>query len=252
MLCFVLCVQIKTGWKSHKKSGHQTNGGLTLSVRGSTLDVRFWRLKSVPALKELNISNGRRPVTSVFKCRRKSWLIHIIRMIPNWKNPLVSIVYTNIFQRFKGYCLFIIYHAGPTSGQRYCNATAKWTRWSRSTDISIQHRRNIGPAFMTLAKHWDNVEVVWLYGSAIIVCPVIFSRYCSTLWLPSKHSTDVVLILGPRRRRWPNIKTTLVECTVLAGWRPGCRGNLADWYLDTSVAWSIGTCSTPGIVRSTR
>ena len=32
---------------------------VTLPMRGSTSDVRFWRLKSIPALKEWNIYNGR-------------------------------------------------------------------------------------------------------------------------------------------------------------------------------------------------
>ena len=32
-------------------------------VRGSTCDVRFWRLKSIPTLKELQMYNSRRPLT---------------------------------------------------------------------------------------------------------------------------------------------------------------------------------------------
>ena len=35
----------------------------TISARGPTLDVRFWRLKSVPALKEYNLYNDCRPIT---------------------------------------------------------------------------------------------------------------------------------------------------------------------------------------------
>ena len=36
------------------------------TAQWSTLDARFWRLKSTPALEELNISKGRRPLTLVF------------------------------------------------------------------------------------------------------------------------------------------------------------------------------------------
>ena len=35
---------------------------LIYSVRGLTLKVRLWRIKSIPALKEYNIYNGRRPI----------------------------------------------------------------------------------------------------------------------------------------------------------------------------------------------
>ena len=40
---------------------------------------------------------------------------------------------------------------------------------------------------------------------------------------PSKHGTfDVVFMLGQRRRRWANIKTTLVKRMVFTGY--GCPG----------------------------
>ena len=33
----------------------------------------------------------------------------------------------------------------------------------------------------------------------------------------TRHSINVVLMLGQRRRRWANIKTTLIECVMLTG-----------------------------------
>ena len=36
---------------------------MSVSARGSTFDVRFWRLKSIPALKELQMYNSHRPLT---------------------------------------------------------------------------------------------------------------------------------------------------------------------------------------------
>ena len=42
---------------------HIVGEDLTRSVRGSSLDVRIIRLKTIPALKELKKYNGRRPIT---------------------------------------------------------------------------------------------------------------------------------------------------------------------------------------------
>ena len=63
-----------------------------------SIDVRFWRLKTIPTIKEKNY--GSRSITYVFKWNRKSWLRHLCWFqIEN--NPLVFMVYTNIFQRRK-------------------------------------------------------------------------------------------------------------------------------------------------------
>ena len=48
----------------------QTASELTLSARGSTSDVRL-SLKSIPALKELNIYNGRRYHKTGIKMKQK-------------------------------------------------------------------------------------------------------------------------------------------------------------------------------------
>ena len=64
-------------------------------------DSRVWRLS--PQWKNSNIHNGRRPITYVFKWSRKSTWTYNYDDLKLKKNPLFSIIYTNIFQRWKGW-----------------------------------------------------------------------------------------------------------------------------------------------------
>ena len=61
----------------HGNTKPQGSEIFTFTARGSTLDVRFLRLKSITALKGHNIYNGRTPITEVFKWSKKRWLIHL-------------------------------------------------------------------------------------------------------------------------------------------------------------------------------
>ena len=68
-----------------------------------------------------------------------------------------------------------------------------------------------------------------LYIAVLLVSigqsPVIV-RYVCMVHIPAntRHSPDTVLMLGQRRRRWPNIETVLVECLVFAGMEPVSTG----------------------------
>ena len=64
-----------------------------------------------------------------------------------------------------------------------------------------------GPAY---SKHW--AQLVWWFPSQGEWSPVWVISPAHT-----KHSTNVVLILGQRLRRWPNIRTTLCERLMCAG-----------------------------------
>ena len=68
-------------------------------MREAILDVRFRRLNST-RIERANISNSRRPIG--IQMKRKE-LTKTFMRISNWKNPLVSMVYTKIFQRSKGW-----------------------------------------------------------------------------------------------------------------------------------------------------
>ena len=59
---------------------------LTLSARRTTFYVRVWRQKSNPALKELTIYNGRRPITYGLQIKQKE-LTKSFRTFSNWKRP---------------------------------------------------------------------------------------------------------------------------------------------------------------------
>ena len=63
-------------------------------------DVRFWRIKTLPGLKELKKYNGRRPITQVFKRSEKNQDIYNDLKLK--KKTLISTVYTKIFQGYKG------------------------------------------------------------------------------------------------------------------------------------------------------
>ena len=93
MALFVLLAEFIEHFFNHIYQNCINNSdALTLSVRGSTLDVRFWHQKSIPTLK---IYSGRRSLTYVLKWSRMSYLRHL------WwfqiEKTLCSLgVYTNI------------------------------------------------------------------------------------------------------------------------------------------------------------
>ena len=58
---------------------------------------------------------------------------------------------------------------------------------------------------------YPSYVVAWGLKSRISLCK------CVNYTANTVHSTNVGLMLGQRRRRWPNINPTLVECTVFAG-----------------------------------
>ena len=60
------------------------------------VDVRFSRVKTVPALKKKNIYNGRRPITYIVGIQMKRE--ELTNTFQN-KNPLVFMVYMKICQR---------------------------------------------------------------------------------------------------------------------------------------------------------
>ena len=73
----------------------------------SALTVRFWRLKTVPALKELKKCSGRRPIDRPIQTKRKELTINL------WgfqieKRPMV---YANIFQHKHILYLWQVYHS---------------------------------------------------------------------------------------------------------------------------------------------
>ena len=58
----------------------------------TSVDVRFWRLKSIPRCKSRSISNGRRPITGIQMNQKE--LTKTVMMISSWKNtPLASKVF---------------------------------------------------------------------------------------------------------------------------------------------------------------
>ena len=64
-------------------------------IKYMTINVIFWRMKSVLALKQLcNIG---------INMKRKKELSETFMIISNWKTPLVSMVYTKTFQGCKRY-----------------------------------------------------------------------------------------------------------------------------------------------------
>ena len=66
---------------------------------GPSVDVRFWRLKANPALKEMKKCNDLRPIITGIQMNQKEPTKTSIMTIPNSKIPLGSIVCKNIFQR---------------------------------------------------------------------------------------------------------------------------------------------------------
>ena len=62
----------------------------------TSTDVRFWRLKSIPALKELKFYIGIWPIAYSIQMKRKK-LTKTCMMISNWKNPLVFMVVQTYF-----------------------------------------------------------------------------------------------------------------------------------------------------------
>ena len=51
----------------------------------------------------------------------------------------------------------------------------------------------------------------------------------------TRHSANADLMLGQRRRRWPNIKSALAECLVIAG---ECEREVA--VTSTLVRYKLG------------
>ena len=64
------------------------------------------------------------------------------------------------------------------------------------------------------------------------------ARFCVTPVFPPnpRHWSDVVLMLGHRRRRWPNIKPTLAQCLMFCWvvvW------SSSGWWTNKSIRWTL-------------
>ena len=77
-----------------------------------------------------------------------------------------------------------------------------------------------------------------------IYCTSIFGemKHTNTIAASTKREANVVLLLGRRRRRWPNIKTLLAQCLVFAGigsrqLRPEVTAPTTPLLLFRSQAW---------------
>ena len=68
----------------------------------TSVDVRFWRLKSTPHWKSGHISNGRRPITFRYSDEAEKANEDIYDDLKLKKTSLVSMICTKIFQSFKG------------------------------------------------------------------------------------------------------------------------------------------------------
>ena len=70
----------------------------------TSVDVRFWRIKSVHAVEKKKISNGHRLITRSDNMGiQMKWkeITKTFMLISSWKPPLVSTVYTNFFSTLR-------------------------------------------------------------------------------------------------------------------------------------------------------
>ena len=65
------------------------------------VDVRFWRLKTVAAVKQLKYLQWAYSHNIGMQMKQKD-LTKTFTMISNWTKTLVALVYTKVFQRRKG------------------------------------------------------------------------------------------------------------------------------------------------------
>ena len=113
----------------------------------------------------------------------------------------------------------------------YCQTLAELNRNPSKQDIFTQYWVNVGPPSAALALHYNTIGS--FNGSCGMRGMYRLSAYRrrSCVACPfsanTRHWTNVGLMLGQRRRRWANIKPTLVQWVVFAGFvgqpRCGCR-----------------------------
>ena len=87
----------------------------------------------------------------------------------------------------------------------------------RKQDTLAQCQINAGPtvydAGPTLRQHWVNVSWLLCVCFADISTRTEYSRFLDPDNI-TRHSPDVISMLGQRCRRWPNIDITSGECLV--------------------------------------
>ena len=109
------------------------------------------------------------------------------------------------------WCWATVCDAGRTLDQHWVKDSCLLAIWHNSYQpirklnllssrpANTRHRYNVGLPSATLAQHYDNI---------------VLTGYPAN----TRHWDSVGLLLGQRRRRWTNIKPTLAQCIVLAGY----------------------------------
>ena len=146
---------------------------------------------------------------------KQTKLTKIFMMISNWKNPLVWMVYTKVFQRCKGrrepnieceaYSTLLKVNLYLTTIFIYPTAGGEGLMW-----LGCQL---VCPAPVFLSAFVRLITRVHI-SIVSIVCYDIYSEvYITSI---TRRWFTVGLLLGQHRRRWPNISPAVCQSIVFA------------------------------------
>ena len=119
----------------------------------------------------------------------------------------------------------LVYNAPPPPSRR---------RWCNIKTTKSQCRMCAGWVAMaepTIAKCWDNIALT--VGQRLRRMSTMKQQWIKLWCLPEnkRPRNNAVLMLGQRRRRWPNIRTPLLYRLLFAGLL------LVGWFKSPTCAW---------------